>query len=397
MRVLLYRNIEPEVSRRQLIGASGDVSQEAALEPLISRVRQTGHEASETIAWPDGPEAMTAIPLAGRDGGVLGVLLVGASGRELAALVRQIRWSGVGFGGLGLALGFALSYIVASRITRPVEQLADAARTVAAGDWSVSLDHVRTSGELEALADAFETMTRQLVDHRERLVQAERVAAWRELARRLAHELKNPLFPLRITLDNLQRAKVLHPAEFDEVFDESVGTLTTGLANLNTVIGRFSDFARMPAPDVADVSPNAIVKQCVTLFQAQLEAPGAPPIRVTVDLDATSGTIRGDGEQLARAIQNLLLNAIDAMPSGGELAVRTRQSNGVVRIDVSDSGQGLTEEERKRLFTPYYTTKQHGTGLGLAIVQSVVADHAGKIWVESEPGRGATFHIELPA
>ena len=396
MRVLLYRNLEPEVSTRQLVDPAGAAQQATVLLPLISRVRQTGQEASETIAWPDGPEAMSALPLAGRNGDVVGVLLVGSSGRELAALVRQIRWSGVAFGGLGLVFGFALSYLVAARVTRPVEQLATAARNLAGGDWKVDLDHVRASGEVRSLADAFETMTRELVDQRERLIQAERVAAWRELARRLAHELKNPLFPLRITLDNLQRARSLSPHEFDEVFTESMTTLATGLANLNTVIRRFSDFSRMPAPDFADVSPNAMVTGCVALFEAQLNAPGSPPIRVTLDLDRAAGTIRGDAEQLGRAIQNLLLNAIDAMPAGGTLTVRTRRSNSVVHIEVADSGQGLTEEEASRLFTPYYTTKQHGTGLGLAIVQSVVADHGGKIWVESAPGQGATFHIALP-
>jgi signal transduction histidine kinase len=240
-------------------------------------------------------------------------------------------------------------------------------------------------------------MTRQLVDHRDRLVQAERVAAWRELARRLAHELKNPLFPLRITIDNLRRAKSLPPGEFDEVFDESLTTLQTGLGNLNTVVGRFSDFAKMPAPEFAQVSVNEIVEQSASLFRAQLASPGHPAVTLTLDLDPSLGAIRGDSEQLRRAVQNLLLNAIDAMPGGGALRIVTRRDGAVVRIDVSDTGQGLNEEERKRLFTPYYTTKQHGTGLGLAIVQSVVADHAGKIWVDSDPGRGATFHIELPA
>src|SRR5437867_3960717 len=157
-------------------------------------------------------------------------------------------------------------------------------------------------------------MTRQLVDQRERLVQAERVAAWRELARRLAHELKNPLFPLRITLDNLRRARSLAPAEFDEVFEESMATITTGLTNLNAVIGRFSDFARMPIPEFADVLPNEIVRHAMKLFEAQLAVGDRPPIRVIVDLDPSVGRIQADEEQLSRALMNLLLNAIDAMP-----------------------------------------------------------------------------------
>jgi two-component system, NtrC family, nitrogen regulation sensor histidine kinase NtrY len=397
MRVLLYRNLEPEVTGRQLIAASGDATQQAPLEPLIARVRESGKDAAENIAWPDGEETVNAIPLTGRNGRVLGVLLVGSSGRELAALVRNIRWSGIAFGGLGVILALAASYVLASRVTRPVEQLAEAAREVAGGQWDVRVDHIHSSGEVASLASAFDTMTRQLVDHRARLVQAERVAAWRELARRLAHELKNPLFPLRITLDNLRRAKPLPPADFDEVFEESVGTLTTGLANLNTVIGRFSDFSKMPAPELAEVPVNAVVERAVALLKPQFSAPGAPPIAVTVDLDAAAGSIHADAEQLGRALQNLLLNAVDAMPGGGTLIVRTRRGEETVRLEVADTGQGLTEEEASRLFTPYYTTKQHGTGLGLAIVQAIVADHGGRIWVESAPGRGASFHIELHA
>jgi len=397
MRVLLYENLQPEVSGRQLVAAEDDPPEAAPLEPLIARVIQGRREAREVIEWPDGPETVDALPLGGPDGAVLGVLLVGSSGRELAALVRRIRWSGLGFGAVAIGVGFLLSFLVSARVTRPVEQLAGAARAVADGDWDVHVDDVRTTGEIKVLADAFETMTRQLVDHRDRLVQAERVAAWRELARRLAHELKNPLFPLRITIDNLRTAKSLSPAEFDEVFDESLTTLQTGLGNLNTVIGRFSDFARMPAPEFSQVSINELVEQSVALFRAQLAAPGQPPVTVALELDAAVGTIRADGEQLRRVVQNLLLNAIDAMPEGGKLRIATARSGDVVRIDVADTGQGLGEEERSRLFTPYYTTKQHGTGLGLAIVQSVVTDHRGKIWVDSEPGRGATFHIELPA
>jgi signal transduction histidine kinase len=105
---------------------------------------------------------------------------------------------------------------------------------------------------------------------------------------------------------------------------------------------------------------------------------------------------QADRVLLRRALENLVLNSLDAMPAGGTLTVRTSQHNGMVRLEITDTGAGLTPEECARLFTPYYTSKQHGTGLGLAIVQSVVSDHGGKISVESAPGAGATFRIELP-
>ena len=168
------------------------------------------------------------------------------------------------------------------------------------------------------------------------------------------------------------------------------------MKNLNVVVGRFGDFARMPAPVFEDVSPNAIVEQTIRLVRAQIETAERPPIRIALDLDPACGTLRADSEQLGRVMQNLVLNAVDAMAKGGELTIRTVPEGGGVRIDVADTGEGLTAEERERLFTPYYTTKQHGTGLGLAIVQSVVADHSGRVWVDSVPGRGSTFHIELP-
>jgi signal transduction histidine kinase len=345
---------------------------------------------------PDGADSVHATPLKGPDGNVVGTLVVVSSRRELTRLLERIRWTALGVGTLAVALGFGLSYFVASRVTKPIEQLSDGARSVASGDWDVELD-VQGSGEIRALGEAFNTMTRQLADQRERLVQAERVAAWRELARRLAHELKNPLFPLRITIDNLRRAKTDHPQDFDDVFEESIGTLSTGLGNLTSVIGKFSDFARMPQPRLEATSPNDIVQQVVQLFDAQVTAPGRPKILVATDLDPATGTIRADPEQLARALQNLVVNAIDAMPAGGTLTIRTRRVGSGVRFEVADTGEGLLEEERKRLFTPYYTTKQHGTGLGLAIVQSVVADHRGKIRVESQRSRGTTFYIELPS
>jgi signal transduction histidine kinase len=134
----------------------------------------------------------------------------------------------------------------------------------------------------------------------------------------------------------------------------------------------------------------------VRLFEPQFSAVGKPPITTEYYLAQELPAIQADPQLLHRALQNLVLNSMDAMPAGGTLTLRTEQRNGAVRVEVADTGTGLTREECERLFTPYYTSKQHGTGLGLAIVQSVVSDHGGKISVESEPGRGTTFRIELP-
>ena len=187
MRVMLYRDVEAEIAPRQLVDATGVVADSRRLVPLVARVRQTRNEVHDQIVSPDGAESVSAIPLPGRDGAVLGVLLVGSSGRELAGLVSRIRWSGLLFGAIGLVVGCGLSYVVAARVTRPVEELADAARAVADGRWDVQVAAGEASGEVGALARAFTTMTGQLAEQRDRLVLAERVAAWRELARRLAH------------------------------------------------------------------------------------------------------------------------------------------------------------------------------------------------------------------
>jgi len=396
MRVLLYHNFEPRFSAPAHTDAAGPARDAERLAPLIEQVRAEQREVARTIEWPDGPETFQAIPLAGRQNELLGVLLVGSSRRELAALAARIRWAGALAAGFGILLGIALSYWLARRLTGPVAQLVRGAREVASGNWNTRVS-VASRDEIGELARAFNSMTQELIGQRDRLLQAERVAAWRELARRLAHELKNPLFPLQITIETLQRAKEQAPGEFDEIFCESAATLLAELANLKAIVGRFSDFAKMPAPQLEPVDLNEIVRSAARLFDAQLHAGNHAPIAPEVDCGPGLGLIQADPEQVTRALHNLILNAIDAMPEGGTLRIRTRRLEGCAQLEVSDTGQGLTKEECERLFTPYYTTKRHGTGLGLAIVQSVVADHHGKISVESEPGRGATFRIELPA
>jgi signal transduction histidine kinase len=208
--------------------------------------------------------------------------------------------------------------------------------------------------------------------------------------------LKNPLFPLQLTVENLIRARTQQPEEFEEVFRESSQTLLAELANLKAIIGKFSEFSRMPKPEMQLVQVNDVLRRGAQLFQAQFTSADKAAIQCRLELDENIQPIAADPELLHRAVSNLVLNAMDAMPHGGTITFRSRRENHKVVIEVADTGSGLTSEECQRIFTPYYTTKQHGTGLGLAIVQSVVSDHGGRINVHSQPGKETTFVVELP-
>ena len=400
MRALLYRNLDPNFVPTSLTDSNGAVPQADQFQRLIEQVqKQSQPEMIEkTIQWTSDPasaETFHAIPLTGRHNELLGVLLLGSPQRELVLLRNQILKIAAVVALAAIFIGLLLSWWVSSRITRPLEELANGARDVASGRWDTRI-HVQASDEIGQLADAFNNMTRTLAAQKEKLVQTERVAAWRELARRLAHELRNPLFPLQITVENLQRARQLGPEQFQEVFSEGTATLKAELANLNSIVGRFSDFSKMPAPQFTQVQVNDTLRNAVRLFEPQFTAVGKPSITTEYFLNESLPEIDADPDLLHRAFQNLVLNALDAMPAGGTLTLRTADADDCVRIEIADTGKGLTPEECSRLFTPYYTTKHQGTGLGLAIVQSVVSDHHGTITVSSEEGRGATFRIELP-
>ncbi|MGA8740645.1 MAG: ATP-binding protein [Terracidiphilus sp.] len=381
---------------KRLVSAGGDVPGAAQYASLIDQARTSGEQQSGTLYLTTRREdsvSATAIPLKNSAGNVLAVLTVSISRSGLVAEQQQIRAIAYGVAGGGILLAIIFSLWIAARVSRPVEELARAAEEVASGSWDTRVP-VRGRDEVGVLARSFNHMTEQLTNQREKLVQSERVAAWRELARRLAHELKNPLFPLQLTVENLVRARQLPAAEFDEVFSESTQTLSMEIANLKKIIGRFSDFSKMPKPELERIDAKDLVARVRVLYATSSE--DGLKISVEADVDSRPMPIMVDPELMHRALSNLVLNAKDAMPEGGTVTISARLKDEDVELRVADTGQGLTPEECERLFTPYYTTKQHGTGLGLAIVQSVVSDHAGTIAVESREGRGATFVITLP-
>jgi signal transduction histidine kinase len=398
MRAMLYQIAGTGFSPQMLTAVSPHARDSDKLAALIQQVQQQGREASAIIHWSSNPaddETIHAVPLNGADDKTLAILLIGSSRRSFVEVKRHIQSAAMLVGGAGILLAVLLSSWAAARFTRPVEDLAAAAREVAVGNLGVRVD-VTSTDEIGDLAEAFNRMTQDLQEQKERLIQSERVAAWRELARRLAHELKNPLFPLQLTVENLVKAREQSPEIFEEIFRESSATLLAEIGNLKQIISRFSEFSKMPQPHLQPVIVNDVVQGVAKLFQAQLESREGGAIACNMDLAASREPLAADAELLHRAFSNLVLNAMDAMPNGGTLTLRTRDASDRVRIDIADTGVGLTREECDRLFTPYYTSKQHGTGLGLAIVQSVISDHGGTISVQSQPERGTTFVVELP-
>ena len=395
--ILFYPVLTAAFDTGVLVSPSAPTEHPRQYRDLIEQARDTHKEVQSLIYLTERREDSvdaTAIPLKDVSGSVLAVLVVANSRRELVELQQHIRAIAYGVAGIGILLAIASSLWLTSRFSRPIEQLAAAASEVAAGNWNARVA-ISSHDELGELAHSFNRMTQQLSDQRERLVQSERVAAWRELARRLAHELKNPLFPLQLTVENLTRARELPPAEFDEVFRESTGTLTAEIANLKNVITRFSDFSKMPKPQLQELALTNVLNQ-LTAFYEPVLTQRQPPVVLQCRMCAEPITITGDPVLLHRALSNLVLNAMDAMPNGGDIIIESARKNCMAEVRITDTGTGMAPEECARLFTPYYTTKQYGTGLGLAIVQSVISDHRGTIRVESKPGGGTTFIVELP-
>ena len=225
------------------------------------------------------------------------------------------------------------------------------------------------------------------------LIRAQKVAAWREVARRLAHEIKNPLTPIQLSAERLRRHFSGAPAQSKALLDECTSTIVGEVESLKGLVDEFSQFARMPSPRTVPTDLAQLISDTIGLYNGiftdvrieQRYAPGVPFVRL-------------DPEQIRRVIINLVDNAIEAMERHGVIVLETQldPSNNVVRVMVSDDGPGIPPAEREKLFLPYYSTKRRGSGLGLAIVRRIIAEHGGNIDVGDNTPRGTRFTIELP-
>ena len=321
-------------------------------------------------------------------------LILAYSHRDQIELQERLIFILLIIGGVGLVSVYIVSYVVGLQMTKPINQLAAGAVEIASGNLEQQVA-IHSRDEIGRLADAFNQMAAALKASLERRLAAERLAAWGDVARRVAHEIKNPLFPIRLSIENLQRAyrgKNSQSTAFEEIFGQCTDTVIEEVERLERMVDEFHQFARMPHPERRLSDLNQIVQNVVNLYAESVEniqmgahlAPNLPPLSL-------------DSEQITQALGNLIKNGIEAMPNKGTLSVSTQliADEGKVRIEIQDTGIGMSPETLAQVFAPYYTTKDTGTGLGMAIVQRIITDHDGEIFIESEAGVGTTVWIEL--
>ena len=304
---------------------------------------------------------------------------------------------------LGAVLGWRMQGGVNRKMEsgRDVErEVREAAARLSRGDFDVQLH-----AGADSTVTAFNRMTRELQKARARAVRAERIAAWRDIARRIAHEIKNPLTPIKMSIETLRKTYARQHPDFPEIFDESTRTVLEEVERMEKIVTEFSRFARLPRPNASMIQVVEIAVHVVQLHELPQRGATNPELRVKLDIDPALASdprlVRADREQITQVLVNLVQNALDAANAkqGEQAKVLVRVMPGEaggVSIEVHDNGAGLPPDERARIFEPYYTTKSHGTGLGLPICDRIVSDHGGTITVDdSAQLLGARFTVAL--
>jgi len=283
---------------------------------------------------------------------------------------------------------------LSSELTLPIASLEAATRRVAEGDFGVRIVS-RQDDELGVLVASFNAMVGDLAASRDQSLREEKINIWKDMAQRLAHEIKNPLTPIKLSAERLLRRWRIDPSSVGEILEPSMLAIAQEVDGLVNMLSEFRTFARLPDPARELTNIRTLITDSIALYQASYPAVIFDQAQVRDDI-----VVRADPRHLSQVLSNLIGNAIDAMKGRGRIdfsadLVQKRESR-YCRISVRDNGSGISESAKGLIFTPYFTTKSSGTGLGLAIVERIVSGHGGSIWVDSEEGAGATFYFDLP-
>jgi signal transduction histidine kinase len=327
------------------------------------------------------------------------IVVLDSANSMMTILRRQVRQSLL-YTLAVLLVTTCLTAIVVWRFTRPIKSLSIAARRVAAGDFSFRVPTTERRDEMGELSELFNEMTLKLDRTREleaQLYNAEKAVVVSRLASAIAHEIRNPLNYINLTLDHLRVTFAPSDPEKQEKFNSLTAQLKSEVARINARITEFLNYSRPAALEPQSLDLGALARDALRIFEPQAA-------ECNVEMHVEEGPflprVVADAESLRSALTNLVINGLQALDgNGGRLSISlsSEEEGRRVRIDVTDTGRGITPEDISKVFEPYYSTKETGTGLGLAIVRKAVEDHQGTISVKSKVGEGATFTITLPA
>jgi signal transduction histidine kinase len=292
-----------------------------------------------------------------------------------------------------IIVGIFLALFVSNYISRPLRILASRISMLSFGKHNEKIEWKRRD-EIGQLVDEYNQMIDELVKSADLLARSERETAWREMARQVAHEIKNPLTPMKLSVQHLERAWKDHSSDWDERLKRFIKTMTEQIESLSAIASEFSDFAKMPVTQPENIDLNEILENVKELYQ------DTSRIRFEFRYDSrVPHTILGDRKQLLRVFTNLTNNAVQAIGNKEEgiISIELESEDTKYSLKISDSGGGISTEQSDRIFQPNFTTKSGGMGLGLAIVKSIIHSLGGEISFVSKEGSGTTFILIFPA
>lgn len=350
-------------------------------------------EDSTQISLASGDYFFRAVPLGRNNDSSSGAILLLYPRKELDEAITGLLTTFLLAAAVGIGLALILGFVIARRVASPLRQLIYGFDLVALGDFSTRIKSKR-SDEFGGIFNSFNRMAEDLGELRRQLVRTERIAAWQEVARKVAHEIKNPLSPIQVSIETLQKVRERRHPDFDAIFRESTETILEEVENIRRIVQEFSEFARMPEPQMRPTNLREVCEKVVRLCSPKLGQ-----VQLEVSLEELERA-NADPEQVHRMLVNLVLNALEAVGAEGMISLRLERAQELdgrwARFVVADDGPGMSAAVQEQLFTPYFTTKPKGSGLGLAIVQRIVEQHKGRINIESEEGRGTSVEVLIP-
>ena len=324
-------------------------------------------------------------------GNIVGIIAIPTLNRQKEIEAEISNQNVYVFSVYAVIFGIALAggAILALRFTRPLYKLTNAVKNVADGKLNINVV-VKSRDEIGTLARSFNDMISKLRISREELAKHERESAWKEMAKQIAHEIRNPLTPMKLSIQHLRQAFKDRAPEREEILQRVAQTVIEQIEALSRIATEFSHFAKIPERKFEKVSIDNLLKEAINLFR---EVEGITFIDRLASPDVVA---IADSDQLRGVFINIIRNAIQAIEKEGTITISTSKDGRMCLIVISDTGLGIPEEIRTKIFEPNFSTKSEGMGIGLAIARRVIEDHGGKITCQSERGKGTTFEIQLP-